>query len=90
MNTPEDREVAKTPEGRAVVNTSVMEEMMDMENITVGSHIAVVYGRHWYIGKVIREVGDMYDVTYMTPSRGKWKWGRTDQGRVDKEDAVDC
>ena len=27
----------------------------------------------------------MYDVSYMIPSRGKWKWSHTDQGPVDKE-----
>ena len=59
-----------------------------LDNITVGSHIAVVYGRRWYIGRVEREVGDMYDVSYMAPSKGKWKWGRTEQGLVDKEDVL--
>ena len=47
-----------------------------------------MHGRRWYIGRVEKEVGDMYDVSYLVPSKGKWKWGRTEQGLLDKEDVL--
>ena len=30
-----------------------------MNTVTVGSHIAVLHGRRWYIDRVVKEVGDI-------------------------------
>lgn len=90
MNVADEREVITATEDSGEEANMTMEGIMDMDNITVGSYIAVVYGRRWYIGRVEREVDNMYDVTYMAPSRGKWKWGRTDKGLVDKADISLC
>lgn len=53
--------------------------------ITIGSYIGVTYGRRWYIAQVKKKVGSSYEVGYMTPFKGLWKWGRNEVGLVSSE-----
>ena len=90
VNVPEGKYIVNAPEDNDVVNATTMGQIMDMDTATFGSHIATMYGRRWYIGRLVKEVDDIYNVTYMTYSRGKWKWGSSDQGLVDKETVLYC
>jgi len=53
-----------------VVNATPVEQMMYMDSVTNSSHIAAVYGQRCYIGRLVKEVDDMYDTT-----RGKFLSG---------------
>ena len=68
------------PDEKDVVNATAMEQMMDMDAVTGSCHIAAMYGRRCYIGRLVKAVVDMCDVT-----RGKRKWRSSDDGLVDNE-----
>jgi len=52
MIAPEDKDMVITPEDNDMVNATAMEQIMNMDTVMVGSHIAAMYGRRWYIGRV--------------------------------------
>jgi len=79
---PEEKDALIAPEEKDVLIAQ------SMDSVTLDSHIAVVNGRRWCIGRIVKEVDYMYDVTYITPSGAKPKCGRPDQGLVDKEDII--
>ena len=58
------------------------------KEVIVGCHVAVVYGRGWYLAKVTTVEEECYHVSYMTASRGKWKCGKNEKGMVDPEDII--
>ena len=53
-----------------------------------GPYAAIAYGKRWYVAKVTDVQDGMFGVSYMTPCRGKWKWGRTDEGEVEESDII--
>ena len=48
--------------------------------VGVGSYAAIAYGKRWYVARVTDVQDGIFGVSYTTPCRGKWKWGRTDEG----------
>ena len=42
------------------------------------------YGKRWHVAKVTDVQDGVFGVSFMTPCRGKWKWGRTDEGEVEE------
>ena len=46
----------------------------------VGSYAAIAYGKHWYVARVSDVQDGVFGVSYTRPCRGKWKWGRADEG----------
>ena len=71
-------------EGRKEVTQTDVEKLV----VSGGSYVVVVYGRRWYIAQIVKVEVDMYNVSYMTPSRGKWKWVKNEKGLVDAEDIL--
>ena len=51
-------------------------------SVGVGSYAAIAYGKRWYVAKVTDVQDCVFGVSYTTSCRGKWKWGRTDEGRA--------
>ena len=49
-------------------------------SVGVGSYAAITYCKRWYVAKVTDVQDGVFGVSYTTPCRGKWKWGRTDEG----------
>ena len=48
--------------------------------------IAVVYRKKWYMSKVIEK--DEIFITSLTPTHGKWHWGKTDEMYIGMEDIL--
>ena len=57
-------------------------------SVGVGSYAVIAYGKRWYVAKVTDVQDGVFGVFYMTPCRGKWKWGRTDEGEVEESDII--
>ena len=55
-------------------------------SVGVGSYAAIAYGKRWYVAKVTAVHDGVFGVSYTTPCRGKWKWGRADEGEVEESD----
>lgn len=56
-----------------------------------GDFVATVFGNRWYVAKVLKinERDDTpYKLSYMHPSRGKWKWTLTDIADTDASDIL--
>ena len=55
----------------------------------VNNYVAVVvYGPRWYVAKVLKIRSKGYNVSYMSPCRGKWKWDQTETGYVLFKDVI--
>ena len=53
-----------------------------------GDFVTVAYGRRWYVAKVVGFEGKLMSISYMKPTRGKWRWGQEDQGEVNSDDIL--
>lgn len=53
-----------------------------------GDYIAIVYRKKWYVSKVIKKEDDEFFITSLTPTRGKWRRGKTDEMYIGKEDIL--
>ena len=58
-----------------------------MDSFNVGTYVIAVYDR-WYVGKIIGLDGEEITVSYMTPVRGMWKWGRKDEDTMHKDEVL--
>ena len=54
----------------------------------VGNSVSVRYGRKFYVAKITAVDGQNLHVSYMTPCRGKWKWGQRDEGIITQEEIL--
>ena len=57
-------------------------------SVGVGSYASIAHGKRWYVAKVNDVQDGVFGVSYTTPCRGKWKWGRTDEGEVVESDII--
>ena len=55
------------------------------EDIEEGDYVTVVYGKRWYPVVVTGVKGNEFNIMYMKPCRGHWKWGPPDYGTVQRE-----
>ena len=78
--TADDHNPSNTP-STSVACTLTPEDLEDRPPTTVGvgSYSAIAYGKRWYVAKVTDMHDGVFRVSYMTPCRGKWKWGMTDK-----------
>ena len=53
-----------------------------------GGYVVVMYGKKWYIGKILSVHESSMEVTYMKKCRGKFKWGQTDTGVIDMDEVI--
>ena len=53
-----------------------------------GVYITWAYGKRWYVGIITQDHGNEITVSFMTPSRGKWKWGKEDILTISKDEVI--
>ena len=59
-----------------------------MDSFNIGTYVIAVYDHRWYVGKMIGLNGEEITVSYMTPVRGMWKWGRKDEDTMHKDEVL--
>ena len=79
-------EVGKQTEGEVVEDAAREVDEQTERELGVGSYIAVAYGHIWYLSKILKVEDELYHLSYMTPY--KWKWGRNEQGVMEKDDIL--
>ena len=58
-------------------------------SVSKGSYIITPYGKRWYLAKVLHvNCENMITVSYMKPTRGKWKWGQQDTGDITQDEIL--
>ena len=57
-------------------------------SVGVGSYAAIAFGKRWYVAEVTDVQDGAFGVSYMTPCRGKWKWVRSGEGKVEESDII--
>ena len=58
------------------------------EEIEEEDYVTVVYGKQWYPVVVTGVKGYQFDIMYMKPCRGHFKWGLPNYGTVQREEIL--
>lgn len=64
------------------------EDENPQSDVQVGNFIATGFGGRWYVAKILEIDNDEVELDYMSPWRGKWKWGQSDRGAILKGEII--